>query len=167
MSEKNGIFSSARKTTVMYLEPILNSYYKTYHNVITLSNIPEGPIGEMVSTMSVPKLSEFENASPFYGGQGFGRNPFSNCMNVLMKYPVGKGMVANGYSAFVRNTDMVACSDDIPAILSFLMENGYTVDTQLTRMLQTSEVNIGGQAVNRFSGKRKMICFFTYSGNVV
>lgn len=166
MSNQNGIFSNSNKTTVMYLEPILNSYYKTYHNVITLSNVPDGPIAEMISTMSSPKLSEFQTASPFYGGGGFGRNPFANCMHVLMKYPVGKGMVANGYSAFIRNTDAVANSDDIPAILSYLMENGYKVDTQLTRMLQTSEVNIGGPAENRFSGKRKMICFFTYIGNI-
>jgi len=166
MSE-NSVFSNSKKTTVMYLEPILNSYYKTYHDVITLSNIPDGPISEMVSTMSSPKLSEFQTASPFYGSPGFGRNPFSNCMHVLMKYPVGKGIVANGYSAFIRNTDSVTTSDDIPSIFSYLMENGYTVDTQLTRMIQTSEVNIGGSAVNRFSGKRKMICFFTYSGNVV
>ncbi len=167
MSNTNGVFSNSKKTTVMYLEPILNTFYKNYQNVITLNNIPDGPLAEMVSTMSAPKLSEFQTASPFYGGNGFGRNPFSNCMHVLMKYPVGKGMVANGYSAFVRSNDTVANSDDIPSILSYLMENGYVVDTHLTRMLQTSEVNIGGPAENRFSGKRKMICFFTYIGNVI
>ena len=155
-------FATTRKTTVMYLEPILNSYCKTYQDVITFSNVPDGPISEMVSTISSPKLSEFQTASPFYGNPGYGRG-IGNCVPVLLRYPIGKGGAANGYSAFTRNTDSSMGADDIPSVLSYLLENGYSVDTEMTRMLQCSEVNIGGPAVNRMSGKRKMICFFTYN----
>ena len=156
-------FHNAKKTTVMYLEPILNSYYKTYQNVITFNNIPSGPIREMVTTIRVPQLSPFQS---FYGNGGVGAE---NCVPVLMRYPIGYNGVASGYngvsgySAFIKNTDASMGSDDIPAVLSYLMENGYSVDTKMTRMLQSSEINIGGPAMNRMSGKRKMICFFTYN----
>jgi hypothetical protein len=161
-------FHNAKKTTVMYLEPILNSYYKTYQNVITFNHIPSGPIREMVTTIRVPQLSTFQSFSPFYGNGGGGG--VENCLPVLMRYPIGyNGVasgyngVASGYSAFIKNTDAAMGADDIPSVLSYLLENGYSVDTKMTRMLQSSEINIGGPAMNRPSGKRKMICFFTYN----
>ena len=153
-------FHNAKKTTVMYLEPILNSYYKTYQNVITFNHIPSGPIREMVTTISPPQLSTFQSFSPFYGNGGGG---LENCVPILMRYPIGTNGVASGYSAFIKNMDAVMGSDDIPSVLSYLLENGYSVDTKMTRMLQSSEINIGGPAMNRPSGKRKMICFFTYN----
>lgn len=143
------------KTTVMYLEPILNSYYKTYQNVITFSNIPDGPINAMVTTISPPKLSEFQTMSSFAnpGSSGTG------CVYVLLRYP---GM--KGYSAFSKCNDAAMGADDIPSVFNYLLENGYTIDTKLTNMLQHSDVNIGGPVELRLSGNRRMICMFTFSG---
>jgi hypothetical protein len=175
----------------MYLEPVLNSYYKTYQNVITFSQCPVGPIKDMVTTMSPPKLSSFQTppgssyaqtASPFFNpgyGQGsseamnpttnsvgdrwspkeFGRGINSGCVNVLMRYPTGAG---GSYSAAPKCADAYMGADDIPSVLSYLMENGYKVDTSMTKMLQNSEINIGGPAETRMSGRRKMICAFTF-----
>jgi hypothetical protein len=150
--------------TTMYLEPILNSYYQTYQNVITLSSMPAGPLRDMVSMINPPKLSEWATASPFYSNPGYGRGPGgAGCVYVLLRYPIGRGGVS-GYSAFSKSTDMAMGNDDIPAVLNYLTVNGYTVDTKLTRMLQNSDVNIGGPAELRLSGNRRLICMFTYQG---
>ena len=159
-------FTTSR-TNVMYLEPVLNSYYKTYQNVITFSQCPVGPIKDMVTTMTPPKLSSFQTppgssyaqtASPFFN-PGYGRGINSGCVNVLMRYPTGAG---GSYSAAPKCTDAYMGADDIPSVLSYLMENGYKVDTSMTKMLQNSEINIGGPAETRMSGRRKMICAFTF-----
>jgi hypothetical protein len=47
--------------------------------------------------------------------------------------------------------------DDIPAVFSFLLENGYHINTDLTRMLFDSRIDMGGLADRRLSGDRKMI----------
>jgi hypothetical protein len=47
--------------------------------------------------------------------------------------------------------------DDIPALFSFLLENGYHINTDLTRMLFDSRIDMGGLADRRLSGDRKMI----------
>ena len=149
-------FSSSR-TNVMYLEPLLNSYYQTYQNVITFSQCPVGPIKDMVTTVNPPKLSPFQTASPFFN-PGYGRASgvgYSGCVHVLMRYP------CRGCSATPKNTDAYMGADDIPSVLSYLMENGYKVDTSMTKMLQNSDINIGGPADTRLSGRRKMICAFT------
>ena len=152
-------FGGPRKTTVMYLEPVLNTYYKNYQNVITLSNAPEGPLNNMVVLSRLPKLSEFQTMSPFYGNG----SPAGLCAHVLLRYPVST-IGVSGSSIFSKNSDYAMTADDIPAVLSWLSENGYVVDTKMTRMLQDSEVNIGGVDERRLSGKRRMICFFTWNG---
>ena len=158
-------FKNARSSIVMYLEPLLNSYYQTYQNVITLSAQPNGPLRDMTSLIHPPRLSEFQSATPFFSNPGYGKGSgvgSGGCVCVLLRYPVGQGGFT-GYSAWSKNTDMAMGADDIPSVLSYLIENGYHVDTDMTRMLQHSEINIGGSSTVRMSGKRKMICMFHYT----
>ena len=139
------------RSIVMYLEPILNSFYQTYQNVITLSAVPQGPLQSMVSPFHPPKLSPFQEVSPFSRG-GF------NCVYVLWRYPSG----SNSRSG--KNTDNFMTADDIPSVFSYLAANGYTIDTSLTKMLAQSRVDVGGPATSRLSGDRKMVCMFTWNG---
>jgi len=144
-------------TFVLYLEPILNTYYKTYQNVITVSDMPHGPLADMVTLINLPKLSSFQEASVFSSpslGRGMG-----SCFHVLLRYP--KSVCSgNGCSISIgKNTDIFMGADDIPSVLGYLVANGYKVDTSITKMLQNSRVLIGGASERRFSGDRKMICF--------
>ena len=138
-------FTKKSNTFVLYLEPILNTYFQSYQNVITISHIPEGPLRPLVYTINAAKLSPFQGASiygsPFYNG--------NNCTHVILRYP------ANEFSW--KNSDIFIGKDDIPALFSFLLENGYHINTDLTRMLFDSRIDMGGLADRRLSGDRKMI----------
>ena len=139
-------FSSSSGSVVLYLEPVLNSYFKSYQNILTVSSLPSGPLKNMVSRIKFPKLSEFSTFSPF--------SPASiECGTyVLGRYTSSINMT---------NSDSFMYADDIPSVLSYLQTNGYTIDTSLTTMLQKSEVRIGGN--NGASGNRRMVCMFTYN----
>jgi hypothetical protein len=54
-------------------------------------------------------------------------------------------------------------ADDIPSIFGYLRTQGYSIDNDLTKMMNTSRVEIGGVSEMRFSGDRKMICMFYYN----
>lgn len=140
-------FSASSGSVVLYLEPVLNSYFKSYQNILTLSAMPSGPLRNLVARIKFPKLSEFSTSSPF--------SPFSiECGTyVLGRYTSSINMT---------NSDAFMYADDIPSVLSYLQTNGYTIDTSLTTMLQKSEVRIGGN--NGASGNRRMVCMFTYNG---
>jgi len=171
---------------VLYLEPILNSYYQSYQNIITVSTIPPGPLSRLVSKIDMPKLSPYQQAaayaSPFYNG--------CNCVNALMRYPcdgyggsgvftplhisnaslhrkVGgnecKGNVTTRITNAQRckNADAFMGADDIPAVFSYLMNNGYTVDTSISKMMFQSRAMVGGVSDRRLSGDRKMIAFIS------
>jgi hypothetical protein len=139
-------FSASSGSVVLYLEPVLNSYFKSYQNILTVSSLPSGPLKNMVSRIKFPKLSEF--STPF--------SPFSS-LSECGTYVLGR------YTSSINmtNSDAFMYADDIPSVLSYLVANGYTIDTSLTTMLQKSEIRIGGNT--GYSGNRRMVCMFTYN----
>lgn len=140
-------------TFVFYLEPILNSYHKSYQNIITVSSIPPGPLNDLVASMSLPKLSPFQQIGTF-------ASPY-NCVNVLLRYPKTH---INGRPS-MKDTDSFMTTEDIPAVLSYLSSNGYTIDKDLSYIMQKANIGFGGTSDSRLSGNRKMICIANYSGN--
>lgn len=142
---------------VLYLEPILNPYLHSYQNVITLDTMPSGPLADMVSTVNVPKLSPFLEAGVF-ASPNVGRTLGGSCVHVLLRYPKAACGGVNW-----KMTDIFMGADDIPAVLGYLKKNGYTVDTDMTKMMFKSRATGGGVAEKRFSGDRKMICMVTGS----
>jgi hypothetical protein len=146
---------SSSNTIVFYLEPILNSYHKSYQNIITVSSIPPGPLSDLVASMSLPKLSPFQQIGTF-------ASPVSapyNCVNVLLRYPKSH---INGRPS-MKNTDSFMTTEDIPAVLSYLLSNGYTIEKDLSDIMQKANIGFGGTADNRPSGNRKMICIANYT----
>jgi hypothetical protein len=145
-------FSDSNSSFVLYLEPILNTYYQTYQNIITFNAMPSGPLAEMVTTINMPKLSPFQEfgkfSTPNYS-RGFG------CTFVLLRYPKSVCGVGGNIG---KNTDYFMGADDIPSVLAYLRKHGYKVDIGLTKMLFKGPVVIGGVSETRDSGNRKMIC---------
>jgi hypothetical protein len=145
-------FAKSNGSFVLYLEPVLNSYYKTYQNIITISTMPSGPLADMVTMINTPKLSPFQEFGQF-SSPNFGRG--GGCTHVLLRYPKS----ACGVSGSIgKNNDVFMGADDIPSVIAYLNSHGYTVDTGLTKMLFKSRITIGGVSETRLSGDRKMIC---------
>lgn len=132
------------KTVSLFLEPILNTYYKTYQQVITLSAVPEGPLQELVKTISSVKLSPFQFL-PITSN-----NPL-NCIHVLCRYKTHNQQ---------KQTNYYMGKDDIPSIFAYLRANGYIVDTEITKMMIKSGL-MNGQIEHRISGEKQLICIIS------
>ena len=50
--------------------------------------------------------------------------------------------------------------DEIPDLFSYLIENGYNIDTKITNMLNKTDLQFNGN-INGNNGKT-LICFITY-----
>ena len=95
----------------MYLEPILNPYYKTYQNIITLSQIPQGPLDQMVAHINVPRLSEFQTLGP-WSPPPTSRTAFSTtCIYALLRYPTTHHMTNS-----VKNGNYYMYAEDVPNV---------------------------------------------------
>lgn len=129
----------------LYLETILDSYSQTYQQVITLSGMPSGPLASCIKIKSLPKLSPFVCKNEFSSGL--------ECSYILMRYPIG-------------NSNNQKCaeymySSDIPAVFSYLTNNGYSIDNSATKMMNQSRVLVGNG--NDSCSDRRLICFASYS----
>jgi hypothetical protein len=144
--------SQGSRTFSVYVEPYLNTYYKTYQNIITLSAMPAGSLGDMVSMISSPKLSSFQQL-------GVMDNNVFGCKYALMRYPVSSG---GGVSIKYRDTFML--DSDVPALLDYLLANQYEIETNVTRILQKSGLDSRG-ADSSYSGKKTLVCMVRYIGD--
>jgi hypothetical protein len=151
-------FDSAKNTCVLYLEPILNSYYKTYQNILTVSNVPEGPLSSLVQTVSAPKLSPFQTMSAF-SPPPISRTAYSQtCLLALSRYPTS-----------AVNTGMMKCADnfmyagDIPNVIGYLESNGYKIMADITHMAYKGPVDFASPLPGTFN-RRQLIFMFRYEG---
>jgi len=139
--------SNTTTIVVLYIEPILNTYYQNYMNILTVSNVPAGPLSALIFPIKTEKLSPFQYLPP---GSSC---PFPQCTLAIAKYTSKPVM---------NNTDTFMTVEDIPALFSYLEQNGYTIDRSLTHILIDSKINIGGVSTCRYSGNRQMVCMFSY-----
>lgn len=125
----------------MYLESILDSYSQTYLQVITLSSMPSGPLASMVKMIHLPKVSSFVVTN-------YNELQHNNCSYILSRYPI--------FSC--KNTSNYMFSDDIPAVFSYLTNNGYIIDKDISKIINNSHISTSSTRPNR-----RFICFVSYT----
>lgn len=132
------------KTIAFYVEPILNPYNKAYQNIITLSTMPDGPLENMVSMQSFPKLSPFHQNNQTMRDQ---------CVYALLRYPKSTRQWKGNDREYFMN------GEDVPSLFSYLSSNGYTIESDLTRLMFDSNIKNTSMESHRH---RKLICYATF-----
>ena len=130
------------KTFALFSQPYLDTYNKCYKNIVVINLQPQGPLSNLVRFTKFPPLTEFKQQGPC--------SPLKQCGYALMS--LGG---CNMGSKFGEDLMVV---DEVPDLISYLAMNGYSVDTSITKMFNTSEIRFDTNLGN------KLICFVTYNG---
>jgi len=122
-------------TFVLNSRPFLNrnNYGQSYSNIVTINMEPKGPLRRFVRRVRFERLSEFKE--PYYS----------------------KDLCGLALHSLRNGGDKLMCTDEVPDLFSFLLSNGYKIDTSLTKMMNTSDVRFHTDNAN------KLICFVTYT----
>jgi hypothetical protein len=118
-------------TYTLSLQPYLDRYTQCYKNIITINLMPIGPLHKFVHKINMPWLSKFQQESSCYRSR--------NCCLAI--------------KSFHDNSEYMM-EYDIPDLFSYLVANGYKIDTSLTKMMNMSEIQM--------SNESKLLCFITY-----
>jgi hypothetical protein len=102
-----------------------------------------GPLSEIVKFVNFPPLSEFKQPGPC--------SPLKQCGYALMS-------LGGCSTSSCKNGSNLMVTDEVPDLISYLVSNGYSVDTSITKMFNTSEIRFDTNTGN------KLICFVTYNG---
>lgn len=128
------------KTVSLFSQPYLDTYNQCYKNIVVINLPPQGPLGDLVIRVKFPPLSEFKYQD--------------NC-NQLKQ--CGLALISLG-SCNTKMCDNLMVVDEVPDLISYLVSNGYTVDTSITKMFNNSDIRFDANTGN------KLICFVTYNG---
>jgi hypothetical protein len=129
----NNIIHEA-KTVSLFSQPYLDTINQCYKNIVVLNLKPQGPLNELVKYVNFPPLSEFKEP-----------RQSRSCGYAIMSL--------NEYN----NCDLMDV-DEVPDLISYLVSNGYKVDTSITKMFNGSDIRFHTDTGN------KLICFITYLG---
>ena len=119
--------------------PYYDRCSQQYQNILMLNVEPEGPLRAFVRRLLLPRLTPFQTD-----------RSEEKCGLVLTNF-------LNNQNQNQNNRNWLMTPDDIPDLYSFLTSNGYQIDTQLTNMMNQSQVKLR-------PGKQ-IVCLATYFGN--
>jgi len=148
VANKKKVFKSSKsnimgaKTFSLFSQPYLDTYNKCYKDIVVINLVPKGPLSEFVKFIQFPPLSDFKQQTAC--------QPIKKC----------------GYALRSLNECNTGCGkfggdlmdvNEVPNLISFLVSRGYSVDTSITKMFNTSEIRFDTNNAN------KLICFVTYN----
>jgi hypothetical protein len=126
-------------TFSLFSQPYLDQYNQCYKNIVTLNILPNGPLKQITRQIKLNKLSPFQVEGPC--------TPIEKCTLAL---------VSLNFNNCIKNGCNLMTPDEIPNLYSFLLSNGYQIETQLTNMMNQGEVK---------NSNKRLICNITYYGN--
>jgi len=106
-------------------QPYYDPYNQCYKNILMVNIEPQGPLRRLVRRIQLPRLSPFQKEGPCYSVQ--------KC-----------GLAIHSLSELTNGCNLMT-PDEIPGLISFLQSNGYQIETQITNMLNQSEVKINNK----------------------
>jgi hypothetical protein len=106
-------------TFTVTTQPYYDQYNQCYKNIMMVNIEPQGPLRRLIRRIQLPRLSPFQKEGPCYSIQ--------KC-----------GLAISG----LTNGCNLMTPDEIPGLISFLQANGYQIETQITNMLNQSEVKM-------------------------
>lgn len=111
-------------------QPYYDQYNQCYKNIMMVNIEPPGPLRRLVTRIKLPRLSPFQREGHC--------NPIQQCGLAIRRIEFGfmeRGCCNNtGYNLMTP--------DDIPNLISFLQANNYQIETQITNMLNQSEIKM-------------------------
>lgn len=124
-------------TFIITTQPYLDTFNKAYMNILVVNITPQGPLSQFIRRLQLSKLSPFQQ-----------NNYINNscCLAITNFFYNG----SNGH-----NNNLMT-PDELPDLYSYLLSNGYQIETQLTNLMNQSEVKLTDT---------RIVCAATYYGN--
>ena len=122
MNNGNGV-----NTFTITSQPFYDEYNECYKNIIMVNAEPQGPIRRIVRRIKLPKLSPFQQDNPC--------NPIQKCGLALQSLR-GINYCCN-----------LMTPNEIPDLITFLTGNNYQIETQITNMLNQSEIKLADKKI--------------------
>lgn len=126
------------KTFTITSQPFYDQYNQCYKNIMMVNVEPCGPIRQLVRQTKLPRLSPFQKEGPCY--------PIQQCGLALLSLH-GTVYGSNQYIGCrkINSGCDLMTPNEIPDLITFLIGNGYQIETQITNMLNQSDLKLSNR----------------------
>jgi hypothetical protein len=131
------------RTFTITSSPYYDRCSQQYQNILMLNVEPEGPLREFVRRLQLPRLTPYQT-----------EKSEETCGLVLTNFLNNQKYYNNNQN---NNKNGLMTPNDIPDLYSFLTASGYQIDTQLTNMMNQSQVKL--------TPGKQIVCLATYFGD--
>ena len=125
MNQTNGI-----KTFTVTSQPYYDQYNQCYKNIMMVNVLPQGPLKNFVRQLKLPRLSPFQREGPC--------NPIQKCGLAIQS--INQYQYQN--TSCCKSGCNLMTPNEIPDLITFLLSSGYQIETQITNMLNQSEIKL-------------------------
>ena len=108
----------------LYIQPYYDNHNEQYINIVTINKRPDGALSNYVTNIKFNRLSE-------YGGFNNIRNCAPLCVYAI------KNIIMSGC-----NSLNLLSPENIDELVEFLVENNYTIDKDLTKIMNNNKINL-------------------------
>lgn len=130
------------KTITITSQPFYDQYNQCYKNIMMVNSEPIGPLRAFVRRTQLPRLSPFQREGPC--------NPIPRCALAIQTLR-GIGLNYGQYTGRNCCSNNSGCNlmtpDEIPELISFLTQNGYQIETQITNMLLQNDIKLSNKKI--------------------
>jgi hypothetical protein len=152
----NQMLQNATNFTIVSV-PYYDSYNECYKNILMVTSEPQGPLRNFVTRVNnLDKLTTY----PRVRYQDNPCNTRRQCGLAIVNPTLGCSNVGGYYNPYSRGKgkcgDPYMTPNDIPTLTTFLLSNGYQIETQITKMFLQSPVKFDNG---------KVVMSVTYYGN--
>ena len=118
------------KIYALTTQPYYCSINRCYRKILVLNQKPDGPLYNISRRINPPKLSPFKE------------RPIC-CDTPTCIWAI---------KSLENNCDNLLCVEELPLLFQFLINNGYLIDTSITKMMNESSVKLNNP----------LICYISY-----
>ena len=147
----NQIIDKGIATFTITSQPFYDQFSQCYKNILMVNFEPRGPIRKFIRRIKLPKLSPFQTEGNC--------NYFSQC-GLAIQSLRGTNFGLNNFQytgcCKISSSCDLMTPDEIPNLISFLLSNGYQIESQFTNMMNLSEIKLNNS---------KIVFIVTYFGS--
>lgn len=99
--------------------PYYDNKHQCYRKIIVVNDKPTGALLNITKQINLPKLSPFKVTS-------------NCCPEQKCPYAITN----------LNDKSELLCVNDIPMLFNYLVANGYTIDTKITKIMQNSDIRM-------------------------
>ena len=137
-------------TTNLFLENYYDFHNTSYYQILTLNNIPNGPLKSYIKLISIKNVTKINNANTNYCSYVITKNILNSTSN-------SSSNITNS----INNKFNYCTIEDITQVYDFLINNNYTINNELTNIIKSFS-SANSSLENQFTiinNKKLLLCF--------